>query len=145
MTAPSLRAAMPGDLPAVLDLVRAASLPDDLETHFASFFVADREGAVVGAVGLEIVGDARALLRSLVVADGSRSAGLGTSLAREAIRRARTTGVGELFLLTTGAAPFFERLGFERIAHAEAPPAVRRTREFGELCPSTAQLMRLVL
>jgi amino-acid N-acetyltransferase len=129
MTSVRLRPARADDLASVLGLVRSASLPEDLEPHFPSFFVADRDGSVVGAVGLERVSDDRALLRSLVVARASRSAGLGTSLADAAIRQARAMGVDELFLLTTDAAPFFERLGFERVAHADAPPAVRRTRE----------------
>jgi N-acetylglutamate synthase-like GNAT family acetyltransferase len=145
MSSVRLRPARADDLESVLGLVRSASLPEDLAPHFASFFVADRDGSVVGAVGLERVSNDRALLRSLVVARASRSGGLGTSLADAAIRRARAIGVGELFLLTTDAAPFFERLGFERVPHADAPPAVRRTREFSEFCPSTAQLMKLVL
>ena len=85
MTGPSLRAATAEDLPAVLGLVRSASLPDDIEPHFGSFLVADRGGVIVGAVGLELVGDDRALLRSLVVAPDYRSAGAGTSLAEAAI------------------------------------------------------------
>ena len=145
VTMPALRAALPGDLPAVLDLLRTALLPTDVEPHFASFVVAEHQGLVVGTVGLEHVADGRALLRSLVVDRDSRRAGLGTSLANAAIEKARAGSVSELFLLTTDAAAFFERLGFESVAHAEAPPAVRETREFSELCPSTARLMRLAL
>ena len=85
--------------------------------------VADRDGSVVGAVGLELLGK-RALLRSLVVGTGSRNIGIGKSLASEAIRRARATSIDELFLLTIDAAPFFERLGFEHVPHADAPPEV---------------------
>jgi amino-acid N-acetyltransferase len=129
----------------VLGLVRFASLPGDVEPHFANFFIAERDGFVVGAVGLELVGDQRALLRSLVVDKEARNAGIGTSLAEEAIRQARASGIDELFLLTTDAAGFFERFGFEHVPHADAPPAVRHTREFSELCPSTARLMKLAL
>jgi amino-acid N-acetyltransferase len=144
MTAARLRRAVPDDLPAVLGLVRAASLPDDLEPHFASFLVADRDTVVIGAVGLETLGE-QALLRSLVVEPASRNEGIGGSLADAAIRRAREIGVGELFLLTTDAAAFFERLGFEHVPHASAPISVRETREFSELCPSTARLMKRAL
>jgi amino-acid N-acetyltransferase len=106
--------------------------------------VADRDGSVVGAVGLELLGK-RPLLRSLVVGMGSRNIGIGKSLASEPIRRARATSIDELFLVTIDAAAFFERLGFEHLPHADAPPEVRATSEFSELCPSTARLMRRVL
>jgi amino-acid N-acetyltransferase len=144
MSTARLRSASLDDLPVVRELLRAASLPEDVEPHFANFLVAERNGAVVGAVGLELLGQ-RALLRSLVVGTGSRNIGMGTSLAEEAIRRARSASINELFLLTIDAADFFERLGFEHLPHADAPPEVRATREFSELCPSTARLMRRVL
>ena len=144
MSRTAIRPAVVDDLPAVLRLLRSASLPDDVELHFGNFFVAQRDGALVGAVGIESAGD-RALLRSLVVEESCRATGVGTSLADEAIRHARRIAVGELFLLTTDAAGFFERLGFERVPHAQAPAAVRQTRQFSELCPATAQLMRLAL
>jgi amino-acid N-acetyltransferase len=144
MSRTAIRPAVVEDLSAVLGLLRSAFLPDDAEPHFANFFVAQCDGSVVGAIGFESLGD-RALLRSLVVEKSYRATGIGTSLADEAIRHARRIAVAELFLLTTDAASFFERLGFERVPHAEAPAAVRQTRQFSELCPATAQLMRLVL
>jgi amino-acid N-acetyltransferase len=139
-----LRNALPDDLPAVLALVRGAGLPEDVEPHFQNFVVADRDGTIVGAVGLEIHG-MRALLRSLVVAPSSRTAGIGSSLARAVIERARKQPIRNLFLLTLDAAPFFEQFGFRHVDHAEAPAEIRATREFSELCPSTARLMKLVL
>jgi amino-acid N-acetyltransferase len=128
----------------VLGLLRDASLPEDVEPHFGDFIVAERDGSIVGAVGLEVLGEG-ALLRSLVVRSDLRKSGLGTSLAAEAIRSATSASIRELFLLTVDAAAFFTRLGFEHVPHASAPPDVRGTREFSELCPSTARLMRLAL
>src|SRR5262249_31202760 len=131
-------------LPAVLGLLRDASLPEDVEPHFGDFIVAERGGSIVGAVGFEVLGEG-ALLRSLVVRPDSRKSGLGTSLAAEAIPSANSASIRELFLLTVDAASFFVRLGFEHVPHASAPPDVRGTRQFNELCPSTARLMRLAL
>jgi amino-acid N-acetyltransferase len=144
MTTAKLRSASAEDLPAVLALLSAANLPDDVGAHFDNFLVADDEGVIIGAVGLEFLGK-RALLRSLVVRQGSRNGGLGRSLASMAIRRASSMAIDELFLLTVDAAPFFERLGFGHLSHADAPREVRATRQFSELCPSTAHLRRLEL
>ena len=47
-----------------------------------------------------------------------------------------------LYLLTTTAVPFFERMGFAAIDRAEAPPAIAATREFATYCPESAVLMR---
>ena len=144
MSTSRLRRATRDDLPAVLGLLRDASLPEDVEPHFGDFIVAECDGSIVGAVGLEVLGEG-ALLRSLVVRPDSRRSGLGTSLAAEAIRGATSASIRELFLLTVDEAAFFMRLGFEHVPHAFAPPDVRGTREFSELCPSTARLMRLAL
>ena len=140
----SFRTATPDDLPAVLGLLRDASLPEDVEPHFGDFIVAERDGSIVGAVGPEVLGEG-ALLRSLVVRPDLRKSGLGTALAAKAIRSATSASIRELFLLTVDAASFFMRLGFEHVPHASAPPDVRGTRQFSELCPSTAHLMRLAL
>jgi amino-acid N-acetyltransferase len=137
-----MRGAVPDDLPVVLSLLRGAGLPEDVEPHFGDFLIAERDRMVVGAVGLELLGES-ALLRSLVVAEDARNAGIGSSLARAAIEKASSASVHELFLLTVDAARFFEPLGFCYVAHADAPPEVRATREFSELCPSTARLMKL--
>jgi amino-acid N-acetyltransferase len=50
-------------------------------------------------------------------------------------------GVRELFLLTTTAEPIFARWGFRRVDRAEAPPAIRESREFASLCPASAVFM----
>jgi N-acetylglutamate synthase-like GNAT family acetyltransferase len=139
-----IRNARLDDLPAALALVRSAGLPEDLEPHFRNFVVADRDGVVIGAAGLEIHGN-RALLRSLVVAPSSRTVGIGSSLTRAVIEEARQGSIREVFLLTLDAARLFERLGFRHVERAEAPAEIRKTREFSELCPSTARLMKLTL
>jgi N-acetylglutamate synthase-like GNAT family acetyltransferase len=139
---PYFRRATSDDLPAVLALLREASLPEDIEPHFESFLIAESSGAVVGTVGLEELGS-RALLRSLVVVPSWRGKGLGGSLAREILAQARSDGSEEVFLLTLDAGRFFERLGFRDVDRADVPADVRATREFRELCPATARVMKL--
>ncbi|HEY8368272.1 MAG TPA: GNAT family N-acetyltransferase [Thermodesulfobacteriota bacterium] len=102
------------------------------------------EGEVVGAVGLEAHPPA-GVLRSLVVAPAYRGAGTGTALVARLLEAADARGVSDLWLLTTTAAPFFARLGFEPADRASAPPGVRDSIEFRAACPTTAACLRLAL
>lgn len=121
-------------------LVGAADLPtDDLGEQDLAHFLGI--GAPChGVVGLELHGDA-ALLRSLVVAQDRRGTGDGKVLVAAAEQHARENGVRRIYLLTTTAAPFFARLGWSDADRASAPDAIRATREFSSLCPSTASFM----
>ena len=130
------------DLAQVLRLVGEAGLPiDDLdEADLSHFLGLGPRNRPVGVVGLELMG-ATALLRSLAVDAGARGAGSGTALVEAAEGHAMREGVEAVYLLTTTAERFFERLGYVRVARDKAPPEIRRTREFGELCSDTAVLM----
>jgi amino-acid N-acetyltransferase len=137
-----IRAARGADRASVEALLSAASLPlDGVAEHFDSFVVAEGEGRVVGAAGLEWYGDA-VLLRSVVVHDDSRASGLGSALTQRALDDALGRGARAVFLLTTTAETFFERLGFERIARQDVPPSMRTSRELQGACPASAIVMR---
>jgi amino-acid N-acetyltransferase len=138
-----LRLAKPDDLPAVLALLKDSGLPyqDISAMHLNDFLVAVGGQSVLGAVGLERY-ETNALLRSLVVRPESRWTGLGTQLTGAAEEHARKMGVTTLYLLTTTAADFFTRCGYELIARSDAPPALQATTEFSSLCPSQATCMR---
>lgn len=62
-------------------------------------------------------------------------------LVGEAERRARAAGVGVLYLLTTTAAGFFERLGYRQTDRAAAPREIAATRQFSGLCPASSAFM----
>lgn len=83
-----------------------------------------------------------ALLRSVVVEESVRGEGYGSLLCDRLESRARADGVESIYLLTTTAADFFADRGYERIERDEAPPAIRETTEFDDLCPATATCMR---
>jgi amino-acid N-acetyltransferase len=93
-----------------------------------------------GVVGLELYGSV-ALLRSLAVGARRRGRGCGAALVAQAERLARSRGVKDVYLLTTSAERFFERLGYARAEREAAPAAIRRTQEFAALCPSSSTLM----
>jgi amino-acid N-acetyltransferase len=129
-------------LAAAKALLAAADLPvaDLTDSHCEHFFYWGPPTAPTGLVGLELFGDV-ALLRSLVVSPETRSSGMGTALVRHAENHALSQGVRTLFLLTTTAEGFFARLGYSRVARGAAPPAIRATREFAGICPSSSAFM----
>lgn len=138
-------AARSGDLPAIRALLDRLRLPSsDVGAAHQRFLVARAGEALVGCVALETYGEA-ALLRSLAVEPRLQGCGLGKALYREVVAEARKSGARALYLLTTTAAPFFERAGFRRVDRAAAPAAVAASPEFAALCPATAVCMALDL
>jgi amino-acid N-acetyltransferase len=129
------------ELPAIQRLLEQAALPTlDLASSGPSFVVA-REGAlVVGAGGLEVHGTT-GLLRSVVVADRRRGAGIGRALVEAVEAAAGRRGLRELVLLTETAHDFFAGLGYEDIGREQAPVPVRDSAEFRALCPASARCM----
>lgn len=135
----SIRHATAGDWEAIDRLLRRKGLPiAGALDHLAHFLVADDGAGVVGTVGLEVYGEA-ALLRSLAVAEEGR--GLGRVLVEESMGRARALGVTEVVLLTTTAAGYFPRFGFQTIDRTDVPQALLASREFQGACPSSAIVM----
>jgi L-amino acid N-acyltransferase YncA len=133
------------DLPELLGLLEASGLPPDgLSDHVATTVVARDNGQLVGCAALELYG-AAALLRSVAVAPAQRGRRLGERVVRGALDLARRRGVGTVYLLTETAADFYPRFGFQPIQHADVVPAVQQSVEFASACPSSAQVMRLVL
>ena len=140
----TIRPAAAGDRPGVVSLLHAAGLPEaGLSPTLDGFLVAEAEGRLVGAVGLETYGP-DALLRSAVVDPASRGTGVGAALVKWLLRRADERGLQAVYLLTTTAEGWFPRFGFERIAREEVSEAVRGSVEFGGACPATAAVMRRV-
>jgi len=126
-------------------LLSDSNLPlQDLESHIDAFTLAKCNGILVGTAGLEIYGEC-ALLRSLCVAERHRSKLVGLALVSAIASRAFAQGVRELYLLTTGAAPYFANLGFMQIERELAPIEIRNTAQFAGLCPASAVCMRKAL
>ena len=140
-----MRPATAADRPAILDLLRAQDLPlDGLDPELAGFQVLEEAGRLVGVAGLETYGD-WGLLRSVAVAGDRRGAGLGARLTRAVLEEARARGLEGVYALTTTAAGYFPRLGFEEVDRAAVPEPVRGSAEFTTICPSSAVALRLQL
>ena len=141
----AIRSAAGSDLPAIERLLEANKLPlVGVRDAIGDFLVAERDGTLVGVIGLEIYDD-RGLLRSAAVDAGERGTGVGAALVGALIETSRTRGLKELVLLTTTAGRWFPRFGFATIARDDTPVAVKRSAEFLGACPASATVMRLDL
>lgn len=137
-----IRPATSNDLDAVESLLSASKLPlDGVKANFSTFIVADDQGEIAGAIGLEKFGSV-ALLRSAVVSPEYRGSGVGSRLVERVLERAGEEGIEELFLLTTTAENYFPRFGFARTASSAVPAAMRESAEFQGACPDSAAVMR---
>lgn len=129
----------PGQLAELEAALESAELPyEDLAEPGRRFYRLDEGERTLGWGGLELHGP-DALLRSVVVRDRGR--GTGRALVARIGDEARRLGVERLWLLTTTAAPFFAKLGFDEAARDAAPAAIRATREFRDICPASATCM----
>src|SRR5207244_10982347 len=91
-----IRSATKSDLAAVEDLLKASDLPTDgVRDNFSSFVVADDDGAITGAIGLEKYGSV-ALLRSAVVSTDHRGRAVGRKLVEQLLERGEEEGGDEL-------------------------------------------------
>lgn len=135
------REAEAGDMPLIAEALAAEGLPGPDRAGGTVFFVfREPGGGVIGFAGLLPTG-AAALLRALVVLPPARARGEGSAIVAAMAETARQRGAEALYLMTEGAAPFFEKLGFARIARAAAPPDVAASPEFTTLCPASAVAM----
>jgi amino-acid N-acetyltransferase len=140
-----MRRATPHDWPNVVALLLKADLPlAGAEEHLSDFFLAERDGILIGTAGLERYGNT-ALLRSVAVAPTERGQGLGQTLVQQAIAEAAALGLCQVVLLTTTAADFFLHFGFRTIQRTYMPVAAQASIEFQEACPASATVMSLLL
>jgi amino-acid N-acetyltransferase len=136
-----IRNATSADLTAVERLLSASDLPlNGVKDNFSSFVVAEDDGEIAGAIGLEEFG-AVALLRSAVVSPEHRGIGIGRRLVERLLEGAEVAGIEELYLLTTTAEKYFPRFGFTRTTRSAVPDAVKASAEFQGACPDTAVVM----
>jgi amino-acid N-acetyltransferase len=137
-----IREATNQDFIAVETLLSNNDLPlDGVKENFSDFVVAEEQGEITGAIGLERHGSV-ALMRSAVVSPDHRGSGIGRKLVEHVLERARQDGIEELFLLTTTAEKYFPRFGFDRTTRSAVPDALNASAEFQGACPDTAVVMR---
>ena len=122
-----------------------AGLPyDDVSYPGRQFYRFEVDGKWVAYGGLEGAGP-DLLLRSLVVCEEHRGAGLGKAVLSELEQLAASQGAARLHLLTQNAVNFFATSGYELLDRDKAPVAITQTAQFKHLCPSSASYLRKTL
>ncbi len=96
---------------------------------------------VIGTAGLEIFEDC-ALLRSVSVIKKEQGKGFGRIINEEMEKFVKESGISCLYLITTSAKDFFDKLGYCIINREDSLLAIKQTAEFTSLCPSTAIVMK---
>lgn len=96
---------------------------DEIAARIGRFIVAVDNGHVVGCADLAPLSRRIAEVRSLVVAGGARSCGIGRRLVRELEKRALVSGFESLtaFTHTPG---YFVQLGFSIVPHTWVPEKI---------------------
>jgi amino-acid N-acetyltransferase len=140
-----LRPARQADRAFIESLLEENGLPtEDLSEKMDCLYICEIEDERIGSGGFEQYGE-RALLRSVVIDESVRNRGYGTEVCNALLDCAREEGVSELYLLTTTAAEFFRRFGFEESDRESVPDAIQETTEFAQLCPDSAVCMKCEL
>jgi arsenate reductase (thioredoxin) len=139
---PAIRPAGPEDYEAAVSLLSRSGLdepglPEQFGTGYA---IALTRSEMVGLAGIERHGTL-GLLRSVAVEPSKRGLGIAERLVGNRLESARSEGLNAVYLLTTGAAGYFERLGFARVDREAAPDQIRATHQFTVACPASSTLM----
>lgn len=126
----------------ILPILTKCNLPvSDISASSPPLFFGVRvAGALAAVVGLELF-ESVGLLRSLAVSHLCRGRGHAQELVAYAESFAASHGVESLFLLTTTADAFFEKLGYTPASRQSAPQAIQTTPQFSGVCPSSSALL----
>jgi amino-acid N-acetyltransferase len=132
---PTLRTAVRTDAKRIYELIQQHALegrllPRDrgeLAAHAERFVVAvDGRGAIVACGELAPLSHSLAEIRSLVVSEKRRGAGVGGSVVNELRRRARVGGYDELCVFAHRPA-YFAHMGFSIVPHTWLPEKISAT------------------
>jgi len=136
-----IRSATEADWPAIETLLEECGLPlAGAREHLSSFVVGASGNEIRCVAGFELYGSV-ALLRSVAVAGALRGQGAGDRLLDAIRSKARAEGVEALYLLTTTAAAFFRKRGFQQVERSNAPDELKASRELQGACPASATMM----
>jgi len=125
----------------IVALLVENNLPVDDLTKDKFLFALFQDDSIIGSGGLEFFSDC-ALLRSISVRSGLRGGGLGKFITEELENICKEKQIHFLYLLTTTAKDFFDKLGYFAIDRSVVPDAIKQSEEFRSLCPSSAIVMK---
>jgi N-acetylglutamate synthase-like GNAT family acetyltransferase len=136
-----IRGAPEDDAGAIEALLSDSGLePDGLDARLAGTMLArEPDGRLAATATCQRIGGVN-YLRAVAVREDLRREGLGILITAAAVRSGDPGA--PTYLATDGAAPLFQRLGFERIAQEDVPRPVIDIMT-GQGCGATATVMRL--
>lgn len=135
------RDAVTQDIEQIENLLNKYNLPvNDIMEYIDNFVVAEQENNIIGIGGYENLGKI-VLIRSIAVAQEYRGESIGVNIYHLLEKKIKDIGIKEAYLLTETAADYFKKIGFTIKERTMMPEAVTTTRQFKELCPSTAIIM----
>ena len=112
---PATEADIAGMVQLVNENVRLGHLlprsPENIRASLDTWLVAEVDGQIVGIGSLLAMSPTLVEIRSLAVLPAYRRYGVGASMVKGLVARARARGIPTVFALTR-AVPFFERMGF---------------------------------
>ena len=127
-----IRTAVPGEKEAVEAVIRSCDLSvDGILAPGTLYLVGCVDAEIIGAIGLEGYGGPACLLRSLAVLPKYRRHGVGGKLMNSAHDAARIAGASVIYLFSTGAGAYYQRIGYceapvdEVVGHLPDAPQVR--------------------
>ena len=135
------RDAVAQDIEKIENLLIEHHLPvNDILKYIDNFVVSEQKNNIIGVGGYENLGEI-ALIRSIVVSQEYRGQSIGANIYRLLEEKIKHIGIKEAYLLTETATDYFKKLGFTLKERASLPEAITITKQFRELCPSTAIIM----
>ena len=130
------------DLDRIKILLKHNNLPfSDCDEQIDNFVVLENQLNLIAIGGIEIYGH-HGLMRSFVVAQDQRSKGISKNMFNIIKEKAISLGVTSIYLLTETATEYFEKLGFRVIKRTEVPESIKNTKQYKELCPNSATVMK---
>lgn len=136
-----LRGAVPGDEKEILDMLQAAGLTTaGVSGNMQQFTVADN-GEIMGAIGMVPDDAGSVLLRSLIVKEKYRNAGIADALLQAALK----SGSGPIktaYLLTYTAEKYFAKRGYKKIERTDIPCVLLEKSLQGEACSDCSTCMK---
>jgi amino-acid N-acetyltransferase len=137
-----MRTATNTDLPAIQALLERSQLPRQGVEECALMLLEERDGVLLGCIGLEIH-DGHGLLRSATIVKEAQGQGLGSSLVRAILGEAVRLELFSVSLLTETAKDYFPKFGFKVVEHSSLPKSLQASAEFRGACPDSATAMML--
>lgn len=131
---------LPEEREKAIELLKQSELPTlDLDED-KLLFLLWTEDEIIGTGGLEIFGE-YGLIRSISVIHAFQGKGYGRYITYELEKLSADRGVRYLYLLTTTARSFFEKLGYREVKRENVADSIRQSSEFSTVCPSSASVM----